>query len=59
MTVIDWNRYQKCPVCSSGIGEACLELSGLLAASGPVEVPTDRPHGGRKLRAGYARTGGR
>lgn len=51
----DWSRYQKCSVCSSEIGEACLSLSGLLAAGGPVEVAVDVPHGSRKLRAAAAR----
>lgn len=54
MSDVDWSRFRKCPVCASEIGDACLELSGLLAGSGPVEVPTDRPHGGRELRAGVA-----
>lgn len=51
----DWTKYQKCDVCSSEIGEACLSLSGLLANGGPVAVTVDVPHGSRKLRAGAAR----
>jgi hypothetical protein len=56
--IIDWGRYRKCDLCSSQTGEPCLSLRGLLAGSGPVEEPLERPHSGRELRVGYARTGG-
>lgn len=52
---VDWDAYRKCEVCSSQTGEACLSLRGLLAGSGPVEVPLDEPHGGREMRTGVTR----
>lgn len=54
MTVIDWSRYQKCPVCFAAAGSACTTLSGLNAA-GPVHVPAAQPHSTRQLRAGADR----
>lgn len=50
MSAVDWSRWRKCPVCFSELGEPCMELSGLIAESGPVEVEADRPHGGREMR---------
>lgn len=54
MSAPDWSRYRKCPVCFAELGEPCLELSGLSATGGPVAAETDRPHGGRPLRAGVS-----
>jgi hypothetical protein len=52
--------YRKCPACAAEIGDPCLILSGFVVADGVaigleggfVAVPSDRPHGSRKLRAG-------
>lgn len=52
---VDWSRYRTCPACFAVLGEPCLSLSGLGADGGPVAIETDRPHGGRQLRAGYGR----
>lgn len=52
MSDVDWTRWRKCPVCFSELGDPCMELSGLSAESGPVEIQADRPHGGREMRAG-------
>lgn len=49
LVIVDWCRYRKCAVCSSETGEPCLSLRGLLAASGPVEVPMDEPHSARPM----------
>lgn len=54
MTDVDWSRYQKCPACFAELGKPCLALSGQ-DESGLVAVAAPRPHGGRKLRAGYGR----
>lgn len=62
MTVIDWNRYRKCPVCSAETGEHCLTRSGYGTLRDGVphnaDVAAEKPHSTRELRAGYARTGG-
>jgi hypothetical protein len=53
---VDWERFQKCPVCSACIGQPCVKLSGWHLAS--IAVEADEPHSTRKLRAEAARTGG-
>lgn len=57
MTAVYWNSYQKCRVCSAGLGRPCISFSGYVegAQGGVVEVAADEPHGGRKLRAAAAR----
>lgn len=52
--VIDWARYEKCPVCFAGLGKVCMRMTGI-TADGPVSIEALSPHGGRKLRAGYGR----
>lgn len=52
-----WDRYQLCPVCGAAIGVACSNLTGV-ADGVPVKVDRAEAHAKRKLRAGYARTGG-
>lgn len=42
--------YQKCPACFADLGKPCLSMSGWHL--GTVVVLADRPHAGRKLRAG-------
>ena len=58
--VIDWTRYRACQACGAALGRPCRKLSGFVpgAQGGVVEAAADSPHGGRELRAGYARTGG-
>lgn len=66
-SIIDWGRYRACVACGAELGKACRQLSGFVVAGAVavglegavVEVEAERPHGGRELRAGYARTGGR
>lgn len=55
---IIWERYQKCDVCFAPLGKPCTELSGFVVV-GDQAVGIVDPHSTRKLRAGYARTGGR
>ena len=50
----DWSRFQKCPACYAELGKPCLAMSGR-DESGLVAVEAERPHGGRKLRAGADR----
>jgi hypothetical protein len=52
MPDIDWARYRACPVCPAELGHPCFSQTGTVA------VLATRPHGGRKLRTGYARKGG-
>ena len=61
-STVDWNRYRKCPVCFAALGQPCtLRTGALLEGVGDVEYGVtllrDRPHSGRPLRTGYARTG--
>jgi hypothetical protein len=60
VTAVDWDRYQQCDVCGRGLGKPCINFAGYVAGAqgGVVEVEADEPHSTRKLRAGYARTGG-
>lgn len=55
--VVDWLRFQQCDGCGAGLGKPCRVLTGYVAGAqgGPVEVEADRPHGGRKERAGAVR----
>lgn len=56
--VVDWKRYRKCHGCGALLGKPCVKLSGTVVngrALDAAEVEIDRPHGGRKLRAGYGR----
>jgi hypothetical protein len=55
VTVIDWGRYRRCGSCFAEQGKPCHAMTG----SGGAPVERDRPCGTRKLRTGYARTGGR
>lgn len=55
---VDWDSFQKCPVCAAEIGEACAALMAVIVGSTPLKTEAAAPHTGRKLRAGYARTGG-
>jgi hypothetical protein len=48
---VEWESYRQCQVCFAALGEPCLSLSGWYA--GDVQVEADKPHTGRKLRAGY------
>jgi hypothetical protein len=52
VTAVDWSRYRKCPVGSAEVGKQCLSMTG------NTVLFADRPHSTRKLRTGYARTGG-
>jgi hypothetical protein len=56
VTAVDWSAYQKCTeVCGAELGQPCRELTGYTANSGSgavVVVDADRPHTGRKRRAG-------
>jgi len=54
---VDWEMYQKCPVCPAELGEPCQKLSGWHLAS--VVVVAEQPHSTRKLRAAAAREAGR
>jgi hypothetical protein len=62
---VDWARFQQCPGCGANLGQPCVQLSGFVVTAGvavgleggTVEVPADRPHGGRKQRAGVADRG--
>jgi hypothetical protein len=54
VTAVDWARWRKCPVCFAELGEPCQRMTGL-TADGPVSIEALSPHGGRELRAGYAR----
>jgi hypothetical protein len=47
---VEWDRYQACPVCPALLGKPCLALSGWCGEA--VAVEADRPHTGRKPRAG-------
>jgi hypothetical protein len=49
---IDWKAFRKCPVCGAETGVACFSLSGTRSER------ASKPHAGRELRTGYARTGG-
>lgn len=53
VVAVDWRRYKKCPVCAAPMGEPCFSLTG------STEEPAEKPHGGRSLRASYARGGDR
>jgi hypothetical protein len=55
VTVVDWERYQKCRVCSACIGEPCVKLSGSVKGLGLAQA---KPHSTRKLRAAAARAAG-
>lgn len=48
---VEWDRYRKCDMCGAQIGEPCMALSGY-NADGSIKIVADRPHSGRKLRAG-------
>lgn len=50
MPDVDWSRYRACGKCMAELGKPCMKLSGF--RNGPIEVEADRPHGGRKPRAG-------
>lgn len=52
---VDWEFYQKCPVCKAGLGEPCMDRS---ASEGVGQVDRAMPHSTRKLRAAAARAGG-
>jgi hypothetical protein len=59
---VDWERYQKCPVCGAPLGTSCMTLSGTVVGGRAVDVreaERDRPHSTRKLRAAAARAVGR
>jgi hypothetical protein len=52
---VDWESFLKCPVCGAAIGSPCVSLSGVTGRVVATDVPRDRPHSRRKLRAGYGR----
>jgi hypothetical protein len=52
---VDWERYQKCRVCSARIGKPCVQLSGSVKGLGLAQP---KPHSTRKLTAAAARAGG-
>ena len=52
---VDWERYQKCPVCAAEIGEACAAMFSVIVGTTPLKTEATRPHTGRKLRAEAAR----
>lgn len=52
MTAVNWEAYQKCRACFAPLGKPCRKTTGSAYGYGLI---TDRPHSGRKLRAGYGR----
>jgi hypothetical protein len=53
VTVVDWDRYQKCSqVCGAELGKPCVETSGFAVGVGPIVVEAAEPHSPRELRAG-------
>lgn len=52
MSAVDWEAYQKCPVCAAPLGEPCTALASVIVGSTPLKMAATRPHTGRKLRAG-------
>lgn len=53
MTAVDWKRYQRCSECDAKLGKPCAELTGFVVEGGvDVFEEAERPHTGRKLRAG-------
>jgi len=55
---VDWEMYQKCPVCAAGLGEPCAALLAVIVGCTPLKTEATRPHSTRKLRAAAARAGG-
>lgn len=55
---VDWEQWQKCPVCAAELGEPCAALMAVIVGSTPLKTVATHPHTGRKLRAAAARTGG-
>jgi hypothetical protein len=53
---VDWELYQKCPVCKTLLGDPCMDRS---ASEGVGQVDRATPHSPRKLRAAAARAVGR
>lgn len=51
MTVVDWSRWQKCPVCAAPLGEPCVALAAVIVGATPLRMKATAPHAGRKLRA--------
>lgn len=49
---VDWERYQKCPVCAAELGEPCAALVAVIVGCTPLKTLATRPHSTRKLRAG-------
>jgi hypothetical protein len=49
---VNWNDYNKCPICAAVPGDPCLALSGQVAGGRPngVPEPLKHAHGSRKLR---------
>lgn len=52
---VDWERYQKCPVCFAKLAKPCVERTWARADGIPVvetENEAAEPHSTRKPRAG-------
>jgi hypothetical protein len=49
---VEWEDYQKCPVCFAELGKPCWDVEGFINTGEVVSVEADKPHTGRKLRAG-------
>lgn len=54
MTAVDWDRWRKCPVCASALGEPCVDRLSVLADGRREVLYSNGPHGGRKPRTGGA-----
>ena len=55
---VDWEMYQKCPVCAAGLGEPCAALLVVIVGCTSLKTEATQPHTGRKLTAAAAREGG-
>lgn len=49
---VDWDRYRRCPVCGSDIGDPCASMTVGMVTEATRIVPRDEPHSRRNLRAG-------
>ncbi len=49
---VDWDSFQKCPVCAAELGKPCMAFLGVVAGVGAIEEEAVKPHTGRELRAG-------
>jgi len=40
---VDWDRFQKCPVCAAEIGEACAAMFSVIVGTTPLKTEATAP----------------